>query len=73
VGLVNFFPFLSAGIFQVVMGAILDHSGTVNGAYTSGAYQNIFNLCFWVALLSFLISLFLKETLPSKEKGFRKS
>lgn len=68
VGLVNFFPFFSAGLFQVIMGAILDHSGKVNGVYTPGAYRNIFFYCFWFALLSFLISFFIQETLPSKEK-----
>ena len=71
VGLVNFFPFLSAGIFQVIMGAILDHSGKLNGAYTPGGYRNIFILCFWFALLSFIISLFIQETLPSEEKNLR--
>jgi hypothetical protein len=66
--MVNFFPFFSGGMFQVVMGAILDRTGTVNGAYTTPAYRNIFALCFFGALLSFIVSLFLQESLPETEK-----
>jgi len=64
VGMVNIFPFFSGGLFQVIMGAILDRTSEVSGAYTATAYQNIFMLCFGGALLSLFVSLFLQETLP---------
>jgi sugar phosphate permease len=73
VGMVNFFPFFSGGLFQVIMGAVLDRTGTINGAYVTHAYQNIFALCFWGALFSFVVSLFLKESLPATEKKTKSS
>jgi sugar phosphate permease len=73
VGLVNFFPFLSAGLFQVIMGAILDHAGMVNGSYSPAAYRYIFLLCLGCAAMSLIISLLLQETLPPEEKNIPKS
>jgi sugar phosphate permease len=64
VGMINFFPFFSGGLFQVIMGTVLDHSGKAKGVYTINAFQNVFLFCLLGALLSFLASLFTQETLP---------
>ena len=65
VGTVNAFPFIAGGILQVVMGAILDRGGLVDGTYTMTAYRQVFALCFGCAIFSLVAGLFIKETWPS--------
>jgi sugar phosphate permease len=64
VGVVNFFPFFSAAIFQVVMGWIVSRGGEGASGYTVAGYQNMFLFCLSCAVVSLVAGFFVKETLP---------
>ncbi|MGA1867892.1 MAG: MFS transporter [bacterium] len=65
-GLVNFFPFLGGALLQPFMGYLLERSGKVGLSFTPLGYRNAFIAMFFCALLAFLASLFIKETMSHK-------
>ena len=67
-GLVNFFPFLLGGLYQVLMGAVLDRGGRSGEAYTAAGYRWIFLLGLASAVLALAASLLIRETLPSSRR-----
>jgi len=68
VGLVNFFPFLGGGVFQVIMGAILEAGGARGQAAPAAAYQNLFGLIVLGSLAALAATLFLPETMPRSRR-----
>jgi sugar phosphate permease len=63
-GLVNLFPFLGGALLQPVMGKILEMGGkTADGGFTVEAYKNAFIVMVVCAVLAFICSLFITETL----------
>ena len=66
VGLLNIFPFLGGGIFQIVAGAIVARGGLEGNAYTVAGYQDMFLFFLLAAVISLLATLFLRETLEKK-------
>ncbi|MBW2203154.1 MAG: MFS transporter [Deltaproteobacteria bacterium] len=66
VGLVNLFPFLGGAIFQPVVGHILESEGKVGDAFTLAGYQQAFLLLFGSAVVAFISSLFMKESMKKE-------
>jgi sugar phosphate permease len=64
VGLANCFPFFLGGIYQVLMGTILDRSGQLAGVYLQIGYQRVFLLGLASAVLSLAAAFSVRETLP---------
>jgi sugar phosphate permease len=62
-GLVNLFPFAGGAVFQPILGYVLERHGRVEGAFTLAGYKEAFFVLFFCALIAFLATLFLKETL----------
>jgi len=62
-GLVNLFPFLGGAVAQPVLGYVLERNGREGSAFTLAGYQQAFLLLFFCAIIAFLASLCLKETL----------
>ena len=67
VGLVNLFPFLGGAFFQVIFGAVLSRGEQSGGVYSLNGYQNIFLLCLFSAIISFVVALLFKETFFCKQ------
>ncbi|MEW6138274.1 MAG: MFS transporter [Thermodesulfobacteriota bacterium] len=66
VGTVNLFPFLGGGIFQPVLGWILDsYPRTASGAYASEAYQIMLVALLVASIIALGCVLPMKETFPS--------
>ena len=63
VGLVNFFPFLGGGVFQVIMGAILEAGGAGTKAASAAAYQSLFGLIVLEAWPPCYMTFFMPETI----------
>jgi MFS family permease len=61
--MVNVFPFIGGAAFQTIMGYLMDLIGKSGGVYPAEAYALAFKFCFIAAFLSFICSLFIKETL----------
>lgn len=68
VGLVNCGGFFIAGVYQVLMGWMLDRAGRIGEAYTAAGYRAVFLLGLASALAALLASLFIRETLPPSER-----
>jgi sugar phosphate permease len=64
VGLVNLFPFLGGAFYQVIFGAVLSGGAKDSSVYPVTSYQDVFLICLISALISMLIALLFKETLP---------
>jgi MFS family permease len=66
-GLVNFFPFLGGAIFQPLLGYLLERHGKMpDGSFTLAGYREAFLVLFAAALIAFLASLLIKETLKKE-------
>jgi sugar phosphate permease len=68
IGLVNLFPFVGAGILQVVIGGILAHYAPAEGQYTVAGYNCMFMFCTCLAATGVLASLFIPETMPKNQR-----
>jgi sugar phosphate permease len=68
-GLVNLFPFAGGAVFQPILGFLLERHGRVEGAFTLTGYEEAFFALFLCAIIAFLASLFLKETLNVAGQG----
>jgi len=65
-GIVNLFPFAGGAVFQPLLGYFLERNGTVAGSFTPAAYQRAFLILFIAAVLAFVASLFLKESMVAE-------
>lgn len=63
VGAVNLFPFFGGAFFQVFIGAILNRNGLSGAGYAVSGYREMFLVCLIGAVISLIVSLFLRETL----------
>jgi len=68
-GLVNLFPFAGGAVFQPILGFLLERHGRVEGAFTLTGYEEAFFALFLCAIIAFLATLFLKETLNVAGSG----
>jgi sugar phosphate permease len=62
-GIVNLFPFAGGAVFQPVLGYFLERHGSVAGSFTPAAYQQTLLILFFAAVIAFVASLFLKESM----------
>jgi sugar phosphate permease len=66
-GLVNLFPFLGGALFQPLLGYLLERHGKMpDGSFTPAGFHEAFLVLFAAALLAFLASLFIKETMKKE-------
>ena len=65
-GLANFFPFLGGALLQPFMGYLLERGGKTGDAFTVTGYSHAFMAMFVCGIITFLASLFIKETLSSQ-------
>ncbi len=65
-GLLNFFPFAGGAVFQPLAGFLLERQGLHGDMFTLAGYQSAFRLLFVCALIAFIASFFIKETLQKK-------
>ncbi len=63
-GLLNFFPFAGGAVFQPLTGFLLERQGLHGEMFTLAGYQSAFRLLFICALIDFIASFFIRETLP---------
>jgi MFS family permease len=68
VGMVNLFPFVGAGVMQVVFGWVLAGSALEPGQYTTQGYRAMFGLSLICALVSLAFAWFMPETMPRRER-----
>ena len=61
-GLVNLFPFAGGGVFQPLLGLLLERNGRVSGNFTAAGYSEAFSLLFLCGTLACICSLFFRET-----------
>ncbi len=62
-GLVNLFPFAGGAVFQPLLGFVLERHIQPDHTFSLAGYRSAFLLFFACALLAFIASLFIKETL----------
>jgi sugar phosphate permease len=62
-GLVNLFPFAGGAVFQPVLGYVLESQGRVGESFTLAGYRQAFLVLFVCGVITFLSTLFMKETL----------
>lgn len=67
VGMVNLFPFIGAGVFQVLIGSFLTVGNHADGQYTLVSFRYMFLICLAGALLSLVASFLMKETLSGAD------
>jgi sugar phosphate permease len=63
-GLVNLFPFAGGAIMQPFTGYLLERQGRVADAFTIQGYRSLFIFMLISAVIAFLASLKMQETLP---------
>ena len=66
-GIVNLFPFAGGAVFQPLLGYILEQNGPAGSIFTPEAYQQAFLILFIAAIMAFLASLFLKESMVANQ------
>ncbi len=59
-GILNLWPFLGVGAFQVLTGAILDRAGRVGELYPLSGFKNAFLICLSGMVVCLVLSFFLK-------------
>jgi sugar phosphate permease len=69
VGMVNLFPFVGAGVMQVVFGWVLSGHAAEPGRYTVQGFHAVFGLSLVCALVALAIAWFMPETLPRRERA----
>ncbi|MFH1059079.1 MAG: MFS transporter [Pseudomonadota bacterium] len=69
VGMVNLFPFVGAGVMQVVFGWVLSSTALTPGQYTTAGYHAMFGLSLISALIALAAAWFMPETLPASERA----
>lgn len=60
-GVLNPAPFLGVAIFQVLTGAILDHSDRVGDMYSIAGFKNAFLLCLLCSIVCMGLSIFIRK------------
>jgi MFS family permease len=60
-GVMNPAPFFGIAVFQVLTGAVLDHVGSISGAYPPEAFQMAFWVCALAAVACLLLSFMIKN------------
>lgn len=61
ISLINVFPFVGAGIFQTVMGYLMDSVGKIENRYPVEAYRLSFEFCLLASIVSLILLFFVKE------------
>ena len=60
-GVLNPAPFLGVAVFQVLTGAILDHSGRLGDIYSIAGFKNAFLLCLLCSIVCLGFSLLIRK------------
>jgi sugar phosphate permease len=66
-GLLNPFPLLGMAVMQGWTGAILDHTGKVNGAYPPQAYREAFLVCLLIAAFCLVLCVWFRKGISSAQ------
>jgi sugar phosphate permease len=66
-GIVNLFPFAGGAVFQPLLGFILERNAIIAGTFSPAGYQQAFMILFVAAVLAFIASLFLKESMVTEK------
>ncbi|MFN3384048.1 MAG: MFS transporter [Archaeoglobaceae archaeon] len=61
VSFINVFPFVGAGIFQTIMGYLMDSVGKLGEKYPVEAYKLSFEFCLVASVVSLILLFFVKE------------
>jgi len=64
-GVLNPAPFLGVAVFQVLTGAILDHSDRVGDMYSIAGFKNAFSLCLLCSIVCMGLSLLIRKSKSS--------
>ncbi len=67
-GWLNPSPFLGIAFFQVLTGAILDHSASADQIYPPAAFQRAYGVCVLTAAICLALSLIFKKQLARKTR-----
>lgn len=62
VSLINVFPFVGAGVFQTIMGYLMDSVGKIGDKYPVEAYKLSFEFCLIASIVSLILLFFVKES-----------
>lgn len=62
-GLINLFPFAGGALFQPIAGMILERYGSQAGIFNLAGYRAFFLFLLGAAVIAFIASFFIKETL----------
>ena len=62
-GIVNLFPFAGGAVFQPLLGYVLEQNAAVDGKFPPAAYHQAFMILFIAGIITFIASLFLKESM----------
>lgn len=68
-GFLNPFPLLGMAVMQGLTGAVLDHTGKIDGIYPPEAYRDAFALCLAAALLCLVICVATRKRLLQSKRG----
>ena len=60
-GLLNVAPFIGVAVFQMITGAILDHTGTAGSLYLAAGFKNAFSVCLAGIALCLLLSFSIRK------------
>jgi len=71
-GLLNLFPFAGGAVLQPLLGSILESHGRIGSAFTLVGYREAFFVLFLSALVAFVASLFVQETMKGSVELRRK-
>ena len=69
VGALNFFPFLGAAVFQVLLGVIVSTGGGGEAGYSLEGFQHLFLICLASSAASLIAACLLTETLSNQHRG----
>lgn len=62
VSFINVFPFIGAGIFQTIMGYLMDSVGKIGEKYPVEAYQISFGFCLIASIVSLICTVLVRES-----------
>ncbi|MEM3928366.1 MAG: MFS transporter [Archaeoglobaceae archaeon] len=61
ISFINVFPFVGAGVFQTIMGYLMDSVGKLGDRYPVEAYRLSFEFCLVASIVSLILLLFVRE------------
>jgi len=66
-GAVNLFPFTGGALAQPFFGYVLEHAGKVGNKFKPAGYRAVFVFMLFAAIIAFIATFFMKETIEVEE------